>query len=249
MPAVGMATMRTRTRRTAPRRSARRSGSARTRRRRLWAVRLTRSRGVEVAVRGAARAAIGPKGAGTATRAGRARPRRVLPRVRPSPAGATFAPPRPRLARPARAPRSSTPSRRTPRRPTRPRRTRSPRTRTTPHGSPSAHSPKPSSIRIHTALPSSPALSSTSPRLAAQAIRNSTAARLASPLGGGIGDGPPVVRATRVFSPDTDTGVIKKQGLASLQRFVENMENANLEGGPRGSPPQGPPGSGGAWRF
>ncbi|KAK4705130.1 hypothetical protein P7C70_g1082, partial [Phenoliferia sp. Uapishka_3] len=81
-----------------------------------------------------------------------------------------------------------------------------------------------------------------SPRLAAQAMRNSTAARLIS-TGNGVGDGPPVVRATRVFSPETDTGVIKKQGLASLQRFVENMEH--------GQPPMGSggPGTSGTWRF
>lgn len=80
--------------------------------------------------------------------------------------------------------------------------------------------------------PTSPVISlpSTSPRLAAQAIRNSTAARLSS-SGTGTGDGPPVVRATRVFSPDTDTGVVKKQGLAALQRFVENMEAEAGNGG------------------
>lgn len=72
--------------------------------------------------------------------------------------------------------------------------------------------------------PVSPRISGvTSPRLAAQAIRNSTAARLVS-SGSGHGDAPPVVRATRVFSPETDTGVVKQQGLAALQRFVETME-------------------------
>jgi len=73
-------------------------------------------------------------------------------------------------------------------------------------------------------LPTTPGGTALSPRLAAQAIRNSTAARLTA-TGSGSGDGPPVVRATRVFSPETDTGVVKQQGLAALQRFVENMES------------------------
>lgn len=34
-------------------------------------------------------------------------------------------------------------------------------------------------------------------------------------------------RATRVFSAATDPGVVKQQGLAALQRFVENMEAEN----------------------
>ncbi|GAA5889860.1 hypothetical protein JCM8208_001149 [Rhodotorula glutinis] len=73
-------------------------------------------------------------------------------------------------------------------------------------------------------LPTTPGGTALSPRLAAQALRNSTAARLTA-TGSGSGDGPPVVRATRVFSPETDTGVVKQQGLAALQRFVENMES------------------------
>ncbi|GAA6062218.1 hypothetical protein JCM10212_006453 [Sporobolomyces blumeae] len=88
---------------------------------------------------------------------------------------------------------------------------------------------------LHLALPARPHIPSTagqvsprlagvtSPRLAAQAIRNSTAARLVS-TGSGHGDAPPIVRATRVFRPETDTGVVKQQGLAALQRFVESME-------------------------
>ncbi|GAA5892860.1 uncharacterized protein JCM6883_007496 [Sporobolomyces salmoneus] len=85
----------------------------------------------------------------------------------------------------------------------------------------------------------------TSPRLAAQAIRNSTAARLVS-SGSGHGDAPPVVRATRVFSPETDTGVVKQQGLAALQRFVESME-AESQNQP--TPQNGGAGTGGAWRY
>ena len=107
------------------------------------------------------------------------------------------------------------------------------------HSHQAVASPKPP-IRINPSV----APPSQSPRLAAQALRNSTAARLVS-TGTGVGDGPPIIRATRVFSPDTDTGVIKKQGLASLQRFVENMENGqgNVMGG------GGAPGSAGAWRY
>ena len=55
--------------------------------------------------------------------------------------------------------------------------------------------------------------------------------------------GPSVVRATRVFSAATDTGVVKKQGLAALQRFVENMESEGQSGG------QGGGGSAGAFYF
>lgn len=96
----------------------------------------------------------------------------------------------------------------------------------------------------------------TSPRLAAQAIRNSSAARLVS-SGSGHGDGPPVVRATRVFSPTTDTGFVKQQGLAALQRFVESME-AESNNVPAPDPTQrqqqpfaggGGVGTGGAWRY
>ncbi|GAA6004865.1 hypothetical protein JCM11491_002259 [Sporobolomyces phaffii] len=87
----------------------------------------------------------------------------------------------------------------------------------------------------------------TSPRLAAQAIRNSTAARLVS-SGSGHGDAPPVVRATRVFSPQTDTGVVKQQGLAALQRFVESMEaEANNVTTPTQA--NGGVGTAGAWKF
>lgn len=79
----------------------------------------------------------------------------------------------------------------------------------------------------------------TSPRLATQAIRNSAAARL-SASGQGNGNGPPLVRATRVFSPETDTGTVKEQGLAALQRFVEReAEEARNGGG----------GSGGAFKY
>lgn len=72
-----------------------------------------------------------------------------------------------------------------------------------------------------------------SPR--AQAVRNSTHARLVA-SGSGVGDhAPPVVRATRVFRPETDTGVVKQQGLAALQRFVEQMSQAEQEGGAGGA--------------
>ncbi|SCZ98650.1 BZ3500_MvSof-1268-A1-R1_Chr7-1g09229 [Microbotryum saponariae] len=87
-----------------------------------------------------------------------------------------------------------------------------------------------------------------SPRLGPQAIRNSTAARLTS-AGSGVGDGPPVVRATRVFSPETDTGVVKQQRLAALQRFVENFEATNGNGSAAGGPRGGGAGSAGTWRF
>ncbi|KAK4056553.1 glycogenin glucosyltransferase [Microbotryomycetes sp. JL221] len=73
-----------------------------------------------------------------------------------------------------------------------------------------------------------------SPRLA---IRNSAAARFTS-SGIGTGDGPPLVRATRVFSPETDTTVVKQQGLAALQRFVEDYEAStgnNTTGGGAGT--------------
>ncbi|BGP47109.1 glycogenin glucosyltransferase [Rhodotorula kratochvilovae] len=85
--------------------------------------------------------------------------------------------------------------------------------------------PKPA-LRLQ--LPTTPGGTALSPRLAAQALRNSTAARLTA-SGAGGGDGPPVVRATRVFSPETDTGVVKQQGLAALQRFVENMESMQAQ--------------------
>ncbi|GAA5927586.1 glycosyltransferase family 8 protein [Sporobolomyces koalae] len=99
----------------------------------------------------------------------------------------------------------------------------------------------------------------TSPRLAAQAIRNSTAARLVS-SGSGHGDAPPVVRATRVFSPETDTGVVKQQGLAALQRFVESMEAESNAAAASGAPAgqhssrtatngSGGAGTAGAWRH
>jgi hypothetical protein len=94
----------------------------------------------------------------------------------------------------------------------------------------------------------------TSPRLAAQAIRNSTAARLVS-SGSGHGDAPPVVRATRVFSPQTDTGFVKQQGLAALQRFVESMEaEGNAPNGDTSTPQHngfggGGAGTGGAWKY
>ncbi|KAK4055735.1 glycogenin glucosyltransferase [Microbotryomycetes sp. JL201] len=83
-----------------------------------------------------------------------------------------------------------------------------------------------------------------SPRLA---IRNSAAARFTS-TGSGTGDGPPLVRATRVFSPETDTTVVKQQGLAALQRFVEDYEastgtSANGGGGGGGA------GTAGSWRH
>lgn len=84
----------------------------------------------------------------------------------------------------------------------------------------------------HAHAPRSPV----SPRLAAQALRNSTAARLTA-SGSGSGDGPPIVRATRVFRPETDTSNVKQQGLAALQRFVENMEAAAQQ-----QPPQSQPG-------
>lgn len=105
-------------------------------------------------------------------------------------------------------------------------------------------------IRLNTSAPlpstSTPGGGALSPRLAAQAIRNSAAARLSS-TGTGTGNGPPVVRATRVFSPETDTGVVKQQGLAALQRFVQNFEAAT--GSPSGGNGGGGAGSGGAWRY
>jgi len=64
----------------------------------------------------------------------------------------------------------------------------------------------------------------TSPRLMAQAVRNSTAARLVASGAGSGGNAPPVVRATRVFSPETDTSKVKEEGLAALERFVQQME-------------------------
>lgn len=64
----------------------------------------------------------------------------------------------------------------------------------------------------------------TSPRLMAQAVRNSTAARLVASGSGFGGNAPPVVRATRVFSPETDTSKVKEEGLAALERFVQQME-------------------------
>ncbi|GJN89831.1 hypothetical protein Rhopal_002820-T1 [Rhodotorula paludigena] len=120
--------------------------------------------------------------------------------------------------------------------PTSPRQARSPQLTSSAHspllsapvsasGAGGSTSPKPS-LRLH--LPGSPAQTALSPRLAAQALRNSTAARLTS-SGAGSGDGPPVVRATRVFSPETDTGAVKQRGLAALQRFVENMELAQQQ--------------------
>ncbi|KAM0788719.1 hypothetical protein ACM66B_002812 [Microbotryomycetes sp. NB124-2] len=86
-----------------------------------------------------------------------------------------------------------------------------------------------------------------SPRLA---IRNSAAARFTS-TGSGTGDGPPLVRATRVFSPETDTTVVKQQGLAALQRFVEDYEASTgspANGGANGGSGGGA-GSSGSWRY
>ncbi|GAA5987163.1 hypothetical protein JCM10908_001056 [Rhodotorula pacifica] len=109
--------------------------------------------------------------------------------------------------------------------PTSPRQPRSPHLSTSPHLTLPSTLTRPSlhvlasSSGSSTAGPRSPI----SPRLAAQAIRNSTAARLIA-SGSGSGDAPPVVRATRVFRPETDTSNVKQQGLAALQRFVENME-------------------------
>lgn len=103
-------------------------------------------------------------------------------------------------------------------------------------------------LRLNTSAPL-PTTSAISPRLAAQAIRNSAAARLSS-SGTGTGNGPPVVRATRVFSPETDTTVVKQQGLAALQRFVENFEAATgSAAGGSGAGPAGGAGSAGSWRF
>ncbi|KAI5480404.1 glycosyltransferase family 8 protein [Pseudohyphozyma bogoriensis] len=110
------------------------------------------------------------------------------------------------------------------------------------------------SLRVATGA--SPIIGATSPRLAAQALRNSTAARLTS-SGSGNGDGPAIVRATRVFSPDTDTTQIKEQRLATLQRFVETMEAETGSSGLGLAPPAGVPppdygggrGSGGAYRY
>lgn len=91
---------------------------------------------------------------------------------------------------------------------------------------------KPLGLRLSTAAPLPtalpPAAGGDSPRLAAQALRNSTAARL-SASGTGNGNGPPVARATRYFPPETDTSVVKQQGLAALQRFVQDMEKEAAE--------------------
>ncbi|GAA5965772.1 hypothetical protein JCM3765_007340 [Sporobolomyces pararoseus] len=128
-------------------------------------------------------------------------------------------------------------------------------------GKPNLHLSLPARPQIPTAASGgqvSPRISGvTSPRLAAQAIRNSTAARLVS-SGSGHGDAPPVVRATRVFSPTTDTGFVKQQGLAALQRFVESMEaESSNNSGPRPAQQQqqqqhlggGGAGTAGAWKF
>lgn len=74
-------------------------------------------------------------------------------------------------------------------------------------------------------------------RLTQEALRNSTATRM-SASGSGNGDGPPIHRATRVFSPETDTAVVKKEGLAALQRFVQTMEAVDAA---RRSPTSDPP--------
>ncbi|GAA6029786.1 hypothetical protein JCM8097_001049 [Rhodosporidiobolus ruineniae] len=76
--------------------------------------------------------------------------------------------------------------------------------------------------------PISPSKAGLSPR--AQALRASTHARLVASGSGGGDNAPPVVRATRVFRPETDTGVVKQQGLAALQRFVANLEAAQAGG-------------------
>ncbi|BGP14989.1 hypothetical protein JCM10213_007207 [Rhodosporidiobolus nylandii] len=90
--------------------------------------------------------------------------------------------------------------------------------------------------------PTSPGSGALSPR--AQAVRNAAHARLVA-SGAGHGDNaPPVVRATRVFSPETDTSTVKQQGLAALQRFVESMEMAQTPEAPTGGA-----GNGGASYF
>lgn len=132
--------------------------------------------------------------------------------------------------------------------PTSPRQPRSPHLSTSPHLTlpssltrPSLHLHASHSSGSSTSVPHPPR-SPISPRLAAQAIRNSTAARLIA-SGSGSGDAPPVVRATRVFRPETDTSNVKQQGLAALQRFVENME-ASVSSN-QNSPPPGTGGGGG----
>lgn len=130
--------------------------------------------------------------------------------------------------------------------PTSPRQPRSPHLTTSPHLSlpsaltrPSLHSLTSVDASTLQRGPVSPRLAPVSPRLgvpvsprlAAQALRNSTAARLTA-SGSGSGDGPPIVRATRVFRPETDTSNVKQQGLAALQRFVESMEASAAAGQP-----------------
>ena len=129
--------------------------------------------------------------------------------------------------------------------PTSPRQPRSPHLSTSPHLTlpssltrPSLHLHASHSSGSSTSVPHPhPPRSPISPRLAAQAIRNSTAARLIA-SGSGSGDAPPVVRATRVFRPETDTSNVKQQGLAALQRFVENME-ASVSSNQHSAPPGG----------
>lgn len=70
-------------------------------------------------------------------------------------------------------------------------------------------------------------------RLASQALRNATASRLQTTTG--FGDGPAVHRASRVFAPETDTNLVKREGLAALERFVRDMEtekHARTSGSP-----------------
>ncbi|GAA5868169.1 hypothetical protein JCM8547_003367 [Rhodosporidiobolus lusitaniae] len=113
---------------------------------------------------------------------------------------------------------------------------------TSPYLSIPGSSPSAGSLRLQIPSGSTPRAGPPSPRNGtsaalsprAQAVRNAAHARLVSSGSGIGGNAPPVVRATRVFRPETDTGVVKQQGLAALQRFVENMEAASTMPGQQG---------------
>ncbi|GAA5971960.1 hypothetical protein JCM11641_001587 [Rhodosporidiobolus odoratus] len=123
----------------------------------------------------------------------------------------------------------------------------SPHTSSLAGASPYLSVPSPQQPSLRLAIPNMPRAGPLSPGSAAlspraQAVRNAAHARLVASGSGTGSNAPPVMRATRVFSQDTDPTTVKQQGLAALQRFVESMEQS--QGAPGGGA-----GTGGQWQY